>query len=307
MSIEQVFEQNIIAKYIHAAATTVLFYDSILSLPREVALVWSRGLTGFTLLYVTNRYSAILHRLFTILQSMRWGQTLELFRPHLVFDVFSWSAIATFSAFRMYALTGRRMWLSVVTMLLGLVLPAVDLYVRAISTPNIRSPFAGCGADAAITLGTYRIRKLIRANCHVCLSADWIEVATSARATTLLTDLLVVIVTLRQTIGVYSSGDLNGPSLSSILLRDGSIYFIVLFLFNLFDIVLLQVAINGATADVVTVLSVILVAGFLLDLRETDGTNQTTSGTAMSSFAFASRSGVEDLDVPMAREAVCDL
>ena len=52
-------------------------------------------------------------------------------------------------------------------------------------------------------------------------------------------------------------------------------------------------------------LSVILVAGFLLDLRETDGTNQTTSGTAMSSFAFASRSGVEDLDVPIARETVC--
>ena len=52
-------------------------------------------------------------------------------------------------------------------------------------------------------------------------------------------------------------------------------------------------------------LSVILVAGFLLDLRETDGTNQTTSGTAMSSFAIASRSGVEDVDLPMARETVC--
>ncbi|KAI9062129.1 hypothetical protein FKP32DRAFT_889586 [Trametes sanguinea] len=87
-------------------------------------------------------------------------------------------------------------------------------------------------------------------------------------------------------------------------------YFVVLFVFNIFDIVILQIAINGAIADFVTVLSVILVARFLLSLREVgidDGGSMLelstiemrnpTSGLASIVDSLGGPLGRDDLDV----------
>ncbi|KAI0659839.1 hypothetical protein C8Q70DRAFT_97669 [Cubamyces menziesii] len=126
----------------------------------------------------------------------------------------------------------------------------------------------------------------------ICLST-LIDLASGARASSIVSDLIVLLVTLRQTYRIYrvSNRD-NGPTLSRVLFEDGSLYFVVLFLFNLCDIVILQIAVNGAIADFVTILSVILVARFLLRLREV-GTGSGDPGLQLSSVGInPSRSGL---------------
>ncbi|KAI0761283.1 hypothetical protein BD413DRAFT_247162 [Trametes elegans] len=80
---------------------------------------------------------------------------------------------------------------------------------------------------------------------------------------------------MQHTYKMYRACNREGwPSLHCVLFEDGSIYFAVLFFFNLCDIIFLQVAINGAFADFVTVLSAILVSRFLLRLRDVSTAEQ---------------------------------
>ncbi|KAI0760546.1 hypothetical protein C8Q74DRAFT_1372393 [Fomes fomentarius] len=277
-TLEEISVQHVIANYIHVSATILLLYDSLITLPREVRQVWSRGPSWFAVLYLTNRYCAILHRVMTTLQHLH-GQTaavsihicqLTFHVQELTFvhyrgifvaihiaaetlDVFTWLAIAAFSALRMYALTGKRWWSFVFLMLLASALPVIDVYASLPFTPNLRSPFVACDLSTPLTLSAYRIYRL-----H------------------------------------YHAEAINSPSLIRTIVRDGSLYFLVLFLLNLFDIISLQIAVNGALADFVTVMSVILVARFLLDLREFDAQTTAATSAAVSSVAFASRPVVED-------------
>ncbi|KAI0353966.1 hypothetical protein OH77DRAFT_1591012, partial [Trametes cingulata] len=109
----------------------------------------------------------------------------------------------------------------------------------------------GCGVSSTLSQSAYRL------------------LATGARVSAVASDLLVLSVTIYQTHKAYRSQSWDTrPSLSVILLRDGTIYFAVLFIFNVCDIIFLQLAVNGALADFVTVLSVVLVTRFLLDLRQ---------------------------------------
>lgn len=55
----------------------LLLYDSLITFPREVRQVWSRGPSWFAVLYLTNRYCAILHRIMTSLQHLH-GQTFAV-------------------------------------------------------------------------------------------------------------------------------------------------------------------------------------------------------------------------------------
>ncbi|KAI0761295.1 hypothetical protein BD413DRAFT_247518 [Trametes elegans] len=110
------------------------------------------------------------------------------------------------------------------------------------------------------------------------------NLATTARASTIAADLLVLVVTVQQTYRVYrASARENRPSLTRVLFEYGAVYFVVLFLFNVCDIIILQIAINGAVADIVTVLSVIMVSRFLLRLREV-GVDGTGSAIDMSTL-----------------------
>ncbi|CDO71100.1 hypothetical protein BN946_scf184844.g104 [Trametes cinnabarina] len=67
----------------------------------------------------------------------------------------------------------------------------------------------------------------------------------------------------------------------------------LLFIFNVFDIIVLQIAINGAIADFVTILSALLVARFLLRLREV-GTDDLGSSLQLSTIEIRhSQSGLD--------------
>ncbi|OSD05125.1 hypothetical protein PYCCODRAFT_1289967 [Trametes coccinea BRFM310] len=152
---EAYLSQVLIANYIHVSATGVLVYDALLTFDREVAQVWKGNSRWFILLYCTNRYAAIVNRLMVILERIKWtGQTDKRHGPHCPSEVLlayssfaielypsctviswldtsflivTWLSIATFSALRVYAISGRRLWLLLTVLSFGIVLPIVDV------------------------------------------------------------------------------------------------------------------------------------------------------------------------------------
>ncbi|KAI0758415.1 hypothetical protein BD413DRAFT_617170 [Trametes elegans] len=59
----------------------LLVYDTSLTLGREVPQVWSGGSLGFSVLYVTTRYTAILNRVVVILERVSWDGQSKQFVP----------------------------------------------------------------------------------------------------------------------------------------------------------------------------------------------------------------------------------
>ncbi|KAI8972879.1 hypothetical protein BD414DRAFT_540133 [Trametes punicea] len=171
---------------------------------------------------------------------------------------------SVFSSLRAYALSGKRLWLLLVILCLGVVLPVADLYQATTITAYALPPPLVYARQSPAGLARFRL-------------------ATGARASSIASDLVVLLVTLHETYRFYRSTDrTDGPTLTRVLFEHGFVYFVVLFLFNLCDIIVLQISVNGAIADFVTVFSVILVARFLLRLREV-GTDTEGSSLCLSS------------------------
>ncbi|KAI1794305.1 hypothetical protein LXA43DRAFT_134220 [Ganoderma leucocontextum] len=122
----------------------LLFYGFLITLHREVRRIWSRGHVGITLLYAGTRYSAVVARLISTLAWITMGRPelsecegariVNLIAPATSCSLLLWLqgvaevamflSTTVFSSLRAYALSGKRPWVPVVTLILGLALPA---------------------------------------------------------------------------------------------------------------------------------------------------------------------------------------
>ncbi|KAH9852381.1 hypothetical protein C2E23DRAFT_730966, partial [Lenzites betulinus] len=161
----------------------LLVYDTLLTASREVTLIWTGGFWGYAVLYVAVRYSALSNRLMMILERLQWpGQ----------------SAKVTFSALRVYAISGKRIWLLIIVLCFGLVLPAAELVrprasydsptlieVRCSTVPDNRS-ICICIQSSARWLWRQQYHSpgcLSNVSTPMCgrVAADWREVAVCTR------------------------------------------------------------------------------------------------------------------------------
>ncbi|KAI0363166.1 hypothetical protein BV20DRAFT_188104 [Pilatotrama ljubarskyi] len=135
----EAYIQVVVANYIHVSATALLVYDTMLTMGREVTHVWQGRHFWFGLLYCTNSCTVL-----------TWLDVISL--------TITWLSISTFSALRVFALSGKRVWLLVVVLCFGLVLPAADLYQQATSSVFVsRAPAIGCKSSTAFSLSTYQL------------------------------------------------------------------------------------------------------------------------------------------------------
>ncbi|KAI0821890.1 hypothetical protein BC628DRAFT_785475 [Trametes gibbosa] len=159
----EAYVQLAVANYIHISATALLVYDTFLTAGREVSLIWTGpgGTWRLSVLYATNRYSALLNRLMIILERVEWpGQSKKVCTAILWLDalflVITWLSIAAFSALRVYALGGKRLWLLMLVLCFALVLPAAEIIID-LSVFVYKTPRVGCGGSSTIPLDAYRI------------------------------------------------------------------------------------------------------------------------------------------------------
>ncbi|EKM50965.1 uncharacterized protein PHACADRAFT_199791 [Phanerochaete carnosa HHB-10118-sp] len=166
----------------------------------------------------------------------------------IIFDVLTFAGyfqVAVFSALRIYAITGGNRMLAAVVLGLGL-------------TP--------IGTNAFILSKT-----------HVSPGFSLIT-----RISQIIADLLVVTVTWRQTFGYWKDIPISQrpPTVSSCLLRDGTVYFFALLLMNIAQI-LTRRPTFGPVAPLIAAMPPILVSRFMLNLRQVRSEPSTQSCSAV--------------------------
>ncbi|KAL1944236.1 hypothetical protein VTO73DRAFT_3421 [Trametes versicolor] len=123
----------------------------------------------------------------------------------------------------------------------------------------------------------------------------------ATRASVIVNDILVIALTWWKTYGIrklVAQANMK-VSLSTLLLRDGTIYFLLLFTMSIFHIVFSLTERFTFTLTLEEPLTAILVSRFLLNLREADGSRSLNDLDTMISFpSFARHPNDSDESTP---------
>ncbi|KAJ3526198.1 hypothetical protein NM688_g8287 [Phlebia brevispora] len=218
---------------------------AIITISDEIDHIWKRKFTGATLLFFLNRYTTLLKtrslsRLYVDLIRIpqTWG---ELW--YNIFDIIALFVFAAFSAFRVWAIWGREIRPFLIVLPFALLTPCLNIYrVSAESVIPEMNP----------------------------LPPPYGGFADIVRGFAIATDGLVLIMTWLRTRGIYRAAiKINTkPSLSAMLLRDGTVYFGVLLIFNIVDLIMNHVDVSENPVNLFSdVVNSIMISRFMLNLR----------------------------------------
>ncbi|KAI0646486.1 hypothetical protein C8Q79DRAFT_926435 [Trametes meyenii] len=256
---------------------TIICYDFLLTLGRERQHIWRRGFSRSVLLFYAARYSALSNAPFVVIDLTHWPTMSDssksiscgiITRVQMVLDIVLLVASGVFSALRVYALSGRKLWLLVTIMSLALVNPAIVIRT-----------FADMAISSYILDGTD-----LRACSYYSQMPDiayekppkfltMIEGLAGARLSNVLVDLVVLLITwARMWPATREAASLNFTSkFASVFMRDGTMYFLV---FDLLE----------PSSTWISAVTAVMTVRFILDLHEADNARRAgTSGLTAQS------------------------
>ncbi|KAI0759529.1 hypothetical protein BD413DRAFT_272671 [Trametes elegans] len=268
----------VLLKQSYAATTSSVIYIwyHITSLHEEVDLFWGSSFTCATVLFLANRYLALLSALLSV-HGWDFGSRSIVFHSILqtctvvnlsrdIIFILQSAVWAAFSALRTHALSKRWTYtvlvtvLSVVTALsvVPILVGAAQLYVVP-PGPHADSAVGECVALAKdVSPLVFIVLNIVSRVCLVV--ADGVIVAVTWAAAYRPNNVRTLALLGRKTL------------LSSILLRDGSIYFIILTALNVLHLVLIGFeepkTVQGSVIGwFIPPLTSILLSAFIIDLR----------------------------------------
>ncbi|RPD57257.1 hypothetical protein L227DRAFT_655663 [Lentinus tigrinus ALCF2SS1-6] len=272
------------------ASIAMVFYEDVITIGREVELFWGQRLTAASFLFFLNRYLTIIFLLSNMLGSIYPPTSLLLHPPGELSKRFFRCAQwihgtvsvklllylpwAAFSALRVFALTRGQWALGALVFLLSIVPLVINFVDYHWSVPFIDSYF-GCSEG---TTETIFISKLVTG---------------LSRGSLILADLIVIAVTWHttyKTTQIAREGRLATSSLSLILLRDGTIYFLIILIMNVLHLMFSVgdfFSKYASISDVSLLLEPtesVLISRFLMNLQETN--LRLTSGASVNSSPF---------------------
>ncbi|KAI0078644.1 hypothetical protein K474DRAFT_1706364 [Panus rudis PR-1116 ss-1] len=300
-------KQSQVSSYCVVAALALLIYDQLLTLSREIRLIWGRKRTGATIVFLLLRYMTLINRISLAVVSFWWPNQTDktcvtvlgavgysftdhvnsCYPPVLIEEItlmIAYFVLAALSALRIYAIWNKDLRLALLVFIVALGVPGTNLYHFAKSKPAPwPAPFVGCGEDMALTDEQFAI-----GDCPVLSSPTGSNV-----------DVLVIVFTWIKTIGikrVASSVNMKA-SLSTLLLRDGTIYFGTLLALHIAHFVTLETNVIWNPLPIfIDAITTILITRFILNLRTvflTSGGNQmNASSLHMSQFSVPQFAGV---------------
>ncbi|KAI0695058.1 hypothetical protein C8T65DRAFT_744167 [Cerioporus squamosus] len=287
-AIVALFNQAYTAEYCDMAASVIFLYEVIVTFDREVACFWTarkRGLSA--LLFLANKWITVTVSALTLAQLASFSSVqrfVSFFEfpsdaGHSALDVRSCTSFslagtamsilqnvpgAVFSALRGYVLSRSKL-LGLIIIILSLAPVGANLAQFGYHISGELFPPFGCAVTDETTESIDLKRKL--------------SIVLSSRVPLIIADVLVIYITWtklssRDTLrGVRQSKRL---SLSDILLRGGTIYFIALFILNVLHLILSVNAVvifadGGSYITTFTApITAILISRFLLELQEAD-------------------------------------
>ncbi|KAI1784404.1 hypothetical protein LXA43DRAFT_1123682 [Ganoderma leucocontextum] len=245
--------------YCSYAACAILIYDWFLCLGQEVRFIWNwhSKVTSASLVYALSRYAVLIQLLLVIASNYPMSDLVRnvatvLPSNRLIVVAVMWAQVATlmlgtiassaFSALRAYALSNRNIWLTAIIILLALPPPAMTISIQL-------QLF-----DLVISNALYH---------DIGLAAE----------------LLVVGITWWYSYQSYRmrKGMKLGKTVSSLLIYNGSVYFLCLATLYILDIIFNTASVPDTVLDAAIFLSLfydpitsILTCHFMLSLRRFD-------------------------------------
>ncbi|KAH9834625.1 uncharacterized protein C8Q71DRAFT_151013 [Rhodofomes roseus] len=125
-----------ICDYCEVAATALAVYDYFVTFDDEIHHVWGCGNRGFAVIFLLNRVNMWGMCIALILRVLPIWHTVCLIRSFLwialtMIAMILWAAV---SALRVYAISGRNLRLTAITLILGLVPLGMNLYEAVATT-----------------------------------------------------------------------------------------------------------------------------------------------------------------------------
>ncbi|KAI0635516.1 hypothetical protein C8Q77DRAFT_572952 [Trametes polyzona] len=260
--------------YTLLASTCVFYYDFLLTFPTEVRVFWRSRWNLATVSYFLIRYGFLVNITLFAISNIRFaprsGPTLTedscraLLDIGVVLSLLNFVIVSAFVATRIYAIWGCNLRLAVSLFLLGLVNPNAITPTLVFQMRIVLSPWPVWGCESYIQ--DYDDRFIAFATRDLPIIVSSIGIAY---------ELLCLTLTAYKTIGVYSRHGSSRPAaLSSLLLRDGSLYFVVMAVLSLANIVAALLPGTPSNVQVNAVLgralTPILTTRFIAELQEID-------------------------------------
>ncbi|KAJ3557763.1 hypothetical protein NM688_g1289 [Phlebia brevispora] len=281
------FQYQLESNFMVMAALTLVCYEYLSACEHEYSVFWRRKKTNSAWLFMVNRYLTLVMVAVYISPTSDNPKVsipcmlvdiAECNKPIAILEVAVQIApgvvAAVFTALRVHALLNNNWHVSVPILFLGLVPIIINGYVNATSTPvYVEFP----------VLGPY---------CYALPNvSEAIGLFIASHLSVVVADSMALVVTITKTwrqARELSRLKFHG-SLSGVILRDGSIYFVILLLVNIVVLLLenLPHLSNYRSASLlVSILQPILISRFLTNLRRLDAhDNASAAAENLSQFS----------------------
>ncbi|KIK66136.1 hypothetical protein GYMLUDRAFT_38652 [Collybiopsis luxurians FD-317 M1] len=270
--------------YVGLMQFVVLVYDWLLTLDQEVELIWRRPFKTKlpVLLFFFNRYLTLLGNI-PIFVLYFWSKPVNPHNPQLgarnldfylqSFIFVVQSNITALFILRVMALYGRRRWITLFLIALGLGMTCNSIVQIALAN---RQPYADKALSDQI------------GNIPIFSSSQGFHLA-YVLVGTLIFDICIFSLTVWATIDMFRSKFIQG-GVGAVIMRDGLMYFGIITLVTLGNLLAYVFGTNLLKALLAipsNILSSILMSHMMLDLREDRNTKNYATPTQVSSILFS--------------------
>ncbi|RPD53394.1 hypothetical protein L226DRAFT_617444 [Lentinus tigrinus ALCF2SS1-7] len=257
------YESIVVNNYCVLAASVFLLYEYIITIDREVNLFWQGASIWVSALFLSNRYISFVNNALAVIEFAHISDEscASMAKGLAVFSFVNYLPWAIFSGLRAYALC-RGIILSIFIFLLALAPIPINTARFSFNLTGVNDPQWGCFAEDSIppSLG---LKFVIISRTGLIIS-DTLLIGLTWWA---LPKNTISFTTLRKV----------GVSLTTVLLRDGTLYFGVLLIMNVLHLAFSLSSMFGFTdngASNITafteVVTAVLVSRFLLNLQESN-------------------------------------
>ncbi|KZT03085.1 uncharacterized protein LAESUDRAFT_751848 [Laetiporus sulphureus 93-53] len=231
------------------AVTVLVFYDYFLTLSQEVQYVWKSRSSSASIIFYLNRYLILALSLIDLVGFF------PLNSPAIM-----WYAVwAAFSCLRVFAISGRDWRTAVFTLIFGLVPCVTTMYGMIRTSYYVSFPDGVCIAQMAFSTATAD-------KYATYLMVLQIPLVIATRVCLIVSDIIVIAATWYYMSRVELSAQAPS-SVATILVRDGTLYFILLLAMNVLHISLFITSVFQCTVDFIVRITAVLVTRYLLNLR----------------------------------------
>ncbi|KAI0754201.1 hypothetical protein C8Q80DRAFT_1137519 [Daedaleopsis nitida] len=274
----EAYGRLVVENYCIIASSVILFADALFTLTDEIHRIWRRKFTGATLILLITRWVAVAERIVLVISVVLPTVEDKVCVPVLrLDDTLTDITYLMFGLFVMLRIRGvwGDTWIPVALVaLLMPIRPIISVYIQTHYLPiAFGAPLYGCGSAIFLDRPVYERLTIV------------------SKATSIAIDAAAVFLTWYKTYGIKRESrrlGLNTPY-ATLLLRDGTLYFLIILLVQLLGIVSITVGSNFSLFIVWPyfdqVFTVVFVSRFMLNLRGvylSGGANYVTSSAAHS-------------------------